>query len=111
MKIRPTENRILIRIHRHSQHSEGGIYIGTPTTTFVRDADKAEQVTVGEVIAVGPGKRNKRGHRIPVEAAPGQFVTFSDTCGRPVDDDHLMIREDDIAGFLDKPTDAEVIYR
>jgi len=112
--IRPMKDRILVKPIKNPETSEGGIFIGQATTTFVADKDKAEQVTMGEIIAIGPGKRNKRGQVIPIDAKCGDVVTFSDTCGRQVELDgeqYLFIREGDIAGFIDGVNSVEVLYR
>lgn len=82
-------------------------------TTFVADKEKTEQVTVGEVIAIGEGKYNKKGQRRRVDVPIGSWVCFSDTCGKPIEEDgveYLFIREDDVYGYLPEPTSVEHIY-
>ena len=109
--IKPLHDRILVKVFRNNEFSDGGIYQGSPMTTFVRDISKAEQVTVGEVISVGEGKYNKKGQRRAPEPPIGSIVCFSDTCGRDVgDDDYLMIRESDVYGYLPEFTSVEHIY-
>ncbi len=111
--ITPLEDRILIKPIDNSELSDGGIYQGSPMTTFVQDKAKTEQVTVGEVIAVGMGKYNKRGKRRPPEPPIGSLVCFSDTCGKPVKEDgedFMFIREDDVYGYLPEPTSVEHVY-
>lgn len=112
--IKPLSNRILIKPFENSEMSNGGVYKGQATTTFVRDRDKAVQQTVGEVLAVGPGKYLDNGKRFPPATPLGSFVCFSDTCGVPTKvngEDLLLITEDDVAGFLDNPTTVELVYR
>jgi chaperonin GroES len=112
--IKPLHDRILIKPFRNSEFSTGGIYQGSPMTTFVMDKEKAEQVTVGEVLAVGEGKYNRKGQRRPVDVPIGSWVCFSDTCGKSVTEegeDYLMIREGDVYGYLPEPTTVENIYR
>lgn len=109
-KLKPIGNRILVKIFENSDTSDGGIFVGQATTTFVNGKDKAVQETVGEVIAVGTGVDTKKGRR-PIDVEIGQVVCFSDTCGRVVDDQHKMIREDDIAFFMDDKTTVELIYK
>jgi co-chaperonin GroES (HSP10) len=111
--IRPLENRILIKPVELSEFSDGGIYQGSPMTTFVQDKAKTKQVTVGEVLAVGKGKYGKKGERRAPEPPIGSLVCFSDTCGKPISDgdkDYLMIREDDVYGYLPEPTNIEHVY-
>jgi len=110
--LKPLADRILVKPVQNSELSMGGIFTGQATTTFVADKDKAVQITVGEVLAVGQGVYNKKGKRRPPDVPIGSIVTFSDTCGVPVkdDDDYLLIREQDVVGFMDKPTTVELVY-
>ncbi len=120
--LKPLSNRILIKPIVVERFTESGLFLPGATTSFcmphegrVSDSGQRQkqQVCVGEVVAVGPGKKGAKGTR-PVDAKPGDIVTFSDTCGRPVThegEDYLFIREDDIAAFLDKPASVEVVYR
>jgi co-chaperonin GroES (HSP10) len=100
------DDRILIEPHENSEINQGGvIYVGQATTTFTPDVDKAKQVCMGRVVAVGPGKRHpKTGRRHPPEVTAGEYVAFSDTCHRPIDD-YFVIREGDIIGKSAKPID------
>ena len=107
--IRMLDDRILIEPDEHSD-LEGSIYVGKPTTTFVQDADKAEQVCSGKVVSVGPGRRHKKtGRRMPLDVKVGDYVSFSDTCHKPCDD-YLVIREADVMGKSNEPITAQVIY-
>ena len=108
--IKPTQDRVLVKVIPNSDMSEGGIYKGMATTTFAQDRDKAVQQTVGRVVAVGEGKYNARGKRRPPDAPIGSIVSFSDTCGVKIDDDHLMIKEASIAFFMDEPASVELQY-
>jgi len=111
--IKPLHDRILIKPIANSEFSDGGIYRGSPMTTFVMDKEKTEQVTVGEVLAVGDGKYNRKGKRRAVDVPIGALVCFSDTCGKPVTEDgeeYLFIREGDVYGFLPEPTTVEHLY-
>lgn len=111
--IKPLGNRILIKPIANTEFSDGGIYKGSPMTTFVQDKAKTEQVTVGEVLAVGEGDYNRKGIRRAPEPPIGSLVCFSDTCGKPVKEDgedYLFIREDDVYGYLPSPTSVEHVY-
>lgn len=111
--IKPLQDRILIKPFINSEFSKGGVYQGSPMTTFVADKAKTEQVTVGEVIAVGDGKYSKKGIRRPVDVPVGSWVCFSDTCGKPAEDEgeeYLLIREGDVYGYLPEPTSVEHLY-
>ena len=108
-KLKPIGNKILVKLFENSNTSDGGVYIGQATTTFVNGKDKAVQETVGEIIAVGTGIDTKKGRR-PIDVEIGQVVCFSDTCGRQVDDEHKMIKEEDIAFFMDEAKTVELTY-
>ncbi|MBT8449485.1 MAG: hypothetical protein KJO69_07340 [Gammaproteobacteria bacterium] len=108
--IKPTEDRIAIKPIPMSEYSEGGVYRGTPMTTFVADKSKTQQVTTGKVMAIGPGKYNKKGYRRAPDVPIGAIVCFSDTCGSRIDDELILIREDDVIGFMEQPKDVEILY-
>lgn len=110
MNIRPLLDRILVKVSENSELSHGGIYTGKATTTFVQGKEKTVQQTVGEVVAIGNGRINKSGNRRPPDCSIGDIVCFSDTCGKFIDEEHLMIREQDIAFFMDEPTTVELVY-
>lgn len=110
MSLKPTIDRVLVKVHENADTSESGIYVGQATTTFVNGRDKSKQQTVGEVVAIGDGRYSSRGVRRPPECDIGDFVCFSDTCGRYIDDEHLMIKEADIAFILDKAETVELVY-
>lgn len=111
--IRPLSDRIVVKPIENSEFSKGGIYIDRAKTSFTQDSRNVYQTTVGEVIAVGPGKYNRKGKRRPPEAEIGAIVAFSDSCGRRVEiegEDYIFIREPSIAFFMDKPQDVEHVY-
>lgn len=107
-------DRVLVRPIENNEYSTGGVFQGQAKTTFVADCAAVKQTTVGEVLAVGAGKYNKKGKRRPPDAEIGSIVAFSDTCGQrvEVDGEELMfIREDDIAFFMEKPMSVEHNYK
>ena len=56
------------------------------------------------MVAVGPGKRDENGNRIPIELKTGDRILFSKYGGTEIKLDgveHLMMREDDILGVLE----------
>jgi co-chaperonin GroES (HSP10) len=112
--IRLIGDKILVKVHENSDMSDGGIYVGQATTTFVNGRERAVQKTVGTVVAVGTGVEiehgKRKGFRRPIDVEVGQIVCFSDTCGRYVDDEHLWIREGDVAFFMDEAATVELNY-
>lgn len=111
--IRPLSDRIMVKPIENSEYSQGGIYTDRAKTTFMQGHKTAYQTTVGEVVAVGLGKYNKKGRRRPPDAPIGSIVVFSDSCGRRVThngEDYIFIRESSIAFFMDNPKTVEHVY-
>ena len=96
MKLIPTEDRVLIKRLEEQEVTKGGIII--PDTA-------KEKPARGRIIAVGPGKIDKNGHKIPMTVKPGQVVLFGKYSGNDIrvdDEDHLVVREDDIMGIIEE---------
>ena len=95
MKIRPLNDRILVKRLEEEEKTKGGI--------IIPDSAK-EKPAEGEIIAVGPGKTNDKGDRVPVEVKAGDRVLFSKYGGTDVKldgVDYLIMREDDILGVVE----------
>lgn len=95
MKIKPLSNRILVRRSK-VKSSKGGILL--PDTA-------QEKPKEGEVIAVGPGKANDKGHVEPLSIKIGDKVLFSSYSGTEVkgeneDEEMLILSEDDVLGVF-----------
>jgi chaperonin GroES len=96
MKIRPLQDRVLVKRVPEEQKTKGGIYI--PDTA-------KEKPVEGEVIAAGPGRVGKDGKVRPLEVKKGDRVLFGKYGGTEVkllDDEHLIMREDDILAIIGK---------
>ncbi|MGW8288059.1 MAG: co-chaperone GroES [Desulfobulbales bacterium] len=96
MKVRPLNDRILIKRLEEEEMSKGGI--------IIPDSAK-EKPAEGEVIAVGKGKVNDKGDRIKMDVKVGDRVLFSKYGGTDVKldgVDHLIMREDDILAIVEK---------
>ena len=96
MKIRPLNDRVLVIRIEEEEKTSGGIII--PDTA-------KEKPQEGKVVAVGPGKIDENGKRIPLEVKKNDRVLFSKYGGTDVTIegvDHLILREDDILGILEK---------
>jgi chaperonin GroES len=94
-KIRPLQDRIIVKRVAEEEKTKGGIYI--PDTA-------KEKPIEGEVIAVGPGKLED-GKRIEPGVKSGDRVLFGKYAGTEVKldgEEHLILREDDILGVLEK---------
>ena len=96
MKIRPLNDRILVVRIGETEKTTGGIII--PDTA-------KEKPQEGKVVAVGPGKWDDNGKRVPLEVKKGDRVLFGKYAGNEIKIDeveHLMMREDDILGIIEK---------
>ena len=94
MKIRPLHDRVIVKRIEEERKSAGGIVI--PDTA----AEKPDQ---GEVLAVGPGKKNEDGKLVPVDVKVGDKVLFgkySGTTVRVEGDEILVMREEDIMAVV-----------
>ena len=94
MKIRPLNDRILVKRLEGEEKTAGGI--------IIPDSAK-EKPAEGAIVAVGPGKLNDAGERVAIDVAVGDRVLFSKYGGTEVKldgEDFLIMREDDILGVV-----------
>lgn len=96
MKIIPTEDKILIQVEDFQDKTEGGLHL--PTV-------KQQRSNFGVVIAVGPGKTDRKGKLTPMRVKPGQRVVFAVHAGTHIqygDINYLLINELDILAILER---------
>jgi chaperonin GroES len=96
MKIRPLQDRIIVKRIAEEEKTKGGIII--PDTA-------KEKPLEGQVIAVGNGKVLEDGKVRPLDVKAGDRVLFNKYAGTEVKidgEEHLILREDDILGVLEK---------
>lgn len=95
MKIRPLQDRVIIKRMEEERTSTGGIVIPDSAT---------EKPIKGEVVAVGSGKILDNGEKRPVDLKVGDKVLFGKYSGTEVkinDEELLVMREDDIMGVIE----------
>jgi len=95
MKIRPLNDQVLVLREDEEQKSAGGIII--PDTA-------KEKPQRGKVVAVGSGKIDKDGKRIPMEVKKGDRILFGKYAGTEINIDnleHVFMREADILSILE----------
>jgi chaperonin GroES len=93
-KIQPLHDRILVKRLEEKETKKGGIII--PDTA-------KEKPQEGEVIAVGPGKRDEHGKLMPLDVKAGDKILFGKYSGSEVklgDEEYLIMREEDVLGIL-----------
>ena len=95
MKLRPLQDRILVQRVEEEEKTKGGIII--PDTAKEKPAE-------GKVIAVGKGKLDDDGKRIPLEIKKGDRILFGKYSGTEVKiegEEQLIMREDDVLAIIE----------
>ena len=96
IKIRPLQDRVIVKRIEEQEKTKGGIII--PDTA-------KEKPMEGKVIAVGKGKVLEDGKIRPLDVKAGDRVLFGKYAGTEVKidgEEHLIMREDDILGVIEK---------
>jgi chaperonin GroES len=96
MKIKPLNDRILVLRTEGEQKTAGGL--------FIPDTAK-EKPLEGKVIAAGPGKVDDKGNLVPLAVKANDRILFSKYAGTEIKlngIEHLIMREDDILGIIEK---------
>ena len=96
MTLRPLQDRVLIRRVVAETKTPGGIFI--PDTA-------QEKPVEGEVLAVGPGRRDDAGKLHPLDIKPGDRVLFGKWSGTEVKIEgveYLIMKESDIMGVIEQ---------
>ena len=94
MKIRPLQDRILIKRIDEEEEIRGGIVI--PDTA-------KEKPQEGEVMVVGDGRMLENGQRLEMTVKTGDRVLFGKYSGSEVkleEEEYLIMKEDDVLGIL-----------
>ncbi len=96
MKIRPLQDRVIVKRIEEEEKSKGGIII--PDTA-------KEKPQEGRVVAVGKGKVNDNGKITPLDVKVNDRVLFGKYSGSDISidgEEHLIMREEDILGIVEK---------
>lgn len=95
MKVKPIGDRVLVKPAKEEESKKGGI--------IIPDSAK-EKPQEGKVIAVGTGKTDENGKKLPFEVKVGDRVLISKYGGTEIKidgEEHQILREDDILGIID----------
>ena len=94
IKLTPLEDKIIVKQAEAQTQTASGLYI----------TDNAkEKPQQGEVLAVGPGRRDDKGERIPMDVKVGDKVLYSKYGGTEVHyegEDYLIVGARDILAIL-----------
>jgi len=95
MKVKPLNDRVLVKRIEEVQVTKGGIVI--PDTA-------KEKPIEGRVVSVGPGKMSEQGQRMARQGKAGDKVLFNKYAGMEIKvegEEHLMMREDDLLAIIE----------
>jgi chaperonin GroES len=96
VSIKPLEDRIVVKTSDAEQTTASGLVI--PDTA-------KEKPQEGEVLAVGPGRVDDNGNRVPVDVAVGDVVLYSKYGGTEVKyggEDYLVLSARDVLAVIEK---------
>lgn len=94
MKIRPLQDRVVVRRKEEETKTAGGI---------VLPGSAAEKPAQGEVLAVGPGRIMENGEKRPVDLKVGDIVVFGKYASNTIKIDNeelLILNESEIYGVI-----------
>ncbi|GAB4227939.1 MAG: co-chaperone GroES [Elainellaceae cyanobacterium] len=92
--VKPLGDRVFVKISASEEKTAGGI--------FLPDTAK-EKPQVGEVVQVGPGKRNDDGSRQEMEIKVGDKVLYSKYAGTDIKlgpEEYVLLSEKDILAVV-----------
>ncbi|WP_291289691.1 co-chaperone GroES [Enorma sp.] len=95
MSLKPLGDRVLIKPEPAEQKTATGLYIAS---------NAQEKPQRGEVVAVGAGKLNDKGERMPIDVKVGDTVIYGKFGGNEVKidgEDYLLMRADDIYAVVE----------
>lgn len=96
MNLRPLADRVVVEPAEKEERTASGIIL--PETA-------KEKPQEGEVVAVGPGRRDEDGKLIPMDVTKGDTVLFAKYAGTEVkieDRRYLILKESDILAIVEK---------
>ena len=96
MKLRPLEDRVVVKQSKAEEKTSGGI--------FLPDTAK-EKPQIGKVISVGPGKILDNGKQSPMNVKKNDEVIYPKYMGNDVEiegDKYIILRESDLLGIVEK---------
>ena len=95
MSLKPLGDRVLVKPDAAEQKTASGLYIAS---------NAQEKPQRGEVVAVGEGKLNNDGQRIPMDVKVGDKVIYGKFGGNEIKvdgEDYLLMRADDIYAIVE----------
>ena len=96
MTLKPLGDRVLVKPAPQEEKTSSGLYISSGAQ---------EKPQKGEVVAVGAGKLNDKGERLPIDVKVGDQVFYGKFGGTEVKvegEDYLLLRADDIYAVVEE---------
>jgi chaperonin GroES len=93
-KLQPLADRVVVRANEREEMTSSGIVL--PDTA-------KEKPQEGTIVAVGPGRLNEKGERVPLEVKSGDTVLYAKYAGTEIKNDGeelLILRESDVLAVL-----------
>jgi chaperonin GroES len=98
MNVRPLHDRIIVRRLEEGEQKVGGI--------IIPDSAK-EKPQQGKVLAVGNGRSNEDGKRIPLDVKAGNLILFGKYSGQEIKldgEEYLIMKEDEVLAVIESHT-------
>jgi chaperonin GroES len=95
MKIKPLQDRLVVKRIEEEEKTKGGI--------IIPDSAK-EKPQEGRVVAIGDGKTLESGKKAPLTVKPGDKILFGKYSGTEIKIDgveHLIMREEDVLAIVE----------
>lgn len=92
----PLGDRLLVKVIPTEAVTKGGIIIPDSVTS-----SEVQGYLKAQVVAVGPGRKNKKGNVVPTQVLKGDTVLFPKYAGEKIEIDgvtHFIVRESDLLG-------------
>lgn len=96
--VSPLDDRILVRLSEIERRTPGGLFIPDTVTQTLGNLE-------GQVVAVGRGHMNKKGHVKPMDVQVGDKVLFAEFAGSKIkiqNEDLIILRESEVMGVVSK---------
>ena len=98
MNVRPLHDRIIVQRLEEGEQQIGGI--------IIPDSAK-EKPQQGKVLAVGNGKTNDEGTRVPLDVKAGDLILFGKYSGQEIrldGEEYLIVKEDEVLAVIEGTT-------
>ena len=95
MKIKPLEDRVVVKPVEAEKKTKSGLFL---------PEGAAEKPVQGTVVALGPGRKTEEGSHAPLSVKKGDTVVYSKYAGSEIEikgKKHLIMRESELLGVLE----------